>query len=73
MHHDRHPGNELLDFFDHVEVQTLLAFEFVSAMTRADGGRERVAAGPLYELDGLLWIGERGVAFVHLDVLLDAP
>ena len=50
----------------------LLAFEFVGAVAGADRGRERVAAGSLDEFDCLVWIRQAGVAFVHLDVLLDA-
>ncbi len=72
MHDDRGAGDLLLDRFDDVEVEGLLALELVGAVAGADGGGEGVAAGPLDEFDGLLGIGEAGVAFVDLDVLLDA-
>ncbi len=65
------PGINLLDFLDHVEVKTLLALEFVGAVAGADGGRQRIATGPLHEFDRFLRIRERGMAFVHLDVLFD--
>ena len=71
VHHDRRPGNSLLDFLDDVEVQALFALEFISAVAGADGGRERIAAGSLHEFDRFLRIRQRGVAFVDLDVLFD--
>ena len=45
MHDDGRAGNPLLDFLDDIEVQALLALEFVSAMAGTDRGGERVAAG----------------------------
>src|SRR6188472_2230288 len=54
-------------------METLLAFELVSTMTRADRGGERVAAGSFHKLDSFFRISERGMSFVHLDVLFDPP
>ena len=53
-------------------METLLALEFVGAVAGADGGGQRIAAGPLDEFDGFLGIGEAGVAFVDFDVFFDA-
>ena len=41
-------------------------------MAGADGGRERIAAGLLDEFDRFVRIGQAGVAFIDLDVFLDA-
>ena len=53
-------------------MQGLPALELVGAVARADGGGERVAAGELDEFLGLLGLGQAGIAFLDLDVLLDA-
>ncbi len=54
VHHDRQARNQFLDFFDHLEVKTLLALEFVGAVAGADRSRERIATGPLDELNCFL-------------------
>ena len=52
-------------------MKTLLAFEFVGAVACADRSRERIATRSFYELDRFLRICERGMAFVHLNILFD--
>ena len=56
------PGSLLLDRLDHLEVERLVALEFVGAVARADGRRERVAPALAHEFDGFLGIGQAGVA-----------
>jgi len=53
-------------------MQGLLAFELKGAVRGADGGGEAVAAGLLHKSLGLGRISQAGVAFLDLDVLLDA-
>ena len=72
VHDDGRAGNPLLDFLDDIEMQALLALEFVGAVAGADRGGERVAAGLPNEFDRFVRIGQGSVAFVHLDVFLDA-
>ncbi len=72
VHDDGRAGDFFLDGADHVEVQALLALELVRAVAGADGGGERVAPGLVDEFDGLVRVGQAGVAFVHLDVFLHA-
>jgi hypothetical protein len=66
------PGRRALIFLEHVEVEGLLALELEGAVAGADGAGEGVAAGLLDEGLGFLGLGEGGVAFLDLDVLLDA-
>ena len=66
------PGIVFADLFDDVEMQALLAFEFVGAVAGADRGGERIAAGLLDEFDRFVRIRQAGMSFIHLDVFLDA-
>ena len=76
--HDNRRGRQagffdlIANSFDHFEVQRLLTFEFVSAVTGADGGGERIAFGLLDELNSLIRIGQASMSFVHFDIFLDA-
>ena len=72
VHDNRCAGNFLLDFLDDIEMQALFAFEFVGAVAGADGGGERIATGLPNEFDRFVWIRQAGVAFIDLDVFLDA-
>ena len=40
-------------------------------MTGADRCGEGIAAGALNKLDGFLWIRQRGMALIDLDIFLD--
>ena len=71
VHNDGRAGNALLNFLGHIEVQTLCAFELVSAVAGADGRGQRVAASLPNEFYRLLRIGETGVFLVDLDVFLN--
>ena len=66
------PGRSAWIFFEHVEVQRLAALELVGAVAGADRAGEGVAAGLLDEILGLGRVGQAGIAFLDLDVLLDA-
>jgi hypothetical protein len=72
VHDEREAGQAGLDLLEHVEVEGLLALELEGAVRGADGAGEGVAAGLLDEVLGLGRIGQAGVAFLDLDVLLDA-
>jgi hypothetical protein len=70
VHHQREAGQALLDLGEDVEAQLLVAVELEGAVRGADGAGERVAAGLLDEVLGLLRFGVDVVGGV--DVLLDA-
>ena len=72
MHDERKAREAGLDLLQHVEVQGLLALELEGAVRGADGGGEAVAAGLLDKSLRLGRIGQAGVAFLDLDVLLHA-
>ena len=72
MHDDREAGELLLDRLEHLEVERLPALELEGAVAGADGAGQRIAAGLLDEVLRLFGIGQAGVAFLDLDVLLDA-
>ncbi len=72
MHHQREGGQQFLDGCDAIEVQPLLAAELVSAVRRADGHGQRIAAAALDELDRLLRIGQAGVLGRDLNVFFDS-
>ncbi len=65
-------GDFIADAFDDVEMERLVAFEFVSAVAGADGGGERIATGALDEFDDFIGVGQAGVAFIDDDIFLDA-
>ena len=70
MHHQGEVlGQRLLDLFQHVEVQALLAGELERPVRGADGHGQRVAAALLDELGRLGRIGQADAAD---DVFLDA-
>ena len=70
MHHQREAlGQDLLDLFQHVEVQPLLAGELVGPVRGADGHGQRIAAALRDELGRLAGIGQADAAG---DVLFDA-
>ena len=50
------PGNPFADPFDDIEMQPLLTFELVSAVTCADRGRQRITSGSFDEFDGFIRI-----------------
>ena len=72
MHHQREARQALLDLFQHFEVQALRTGELEGSVAGADGAGQRVAAGPFDEFLGLVRIGQFGIGFIHLDMLLHA-
>ena len=71
VHDEREAGQEGLDLVEHVEMQRLPAFELEGAVGGADRAGEGIASGGLDEPLGLGRIGQAGIAFLDLDVLLD--
>jgi hypothetical protein len=70
VHHDRHAGDEFLNLFNDFEVEALLAFEFVGAVTSADGCGQRIAPAAFHEFHRFLRVRERCMSLVDCDVLL---
>ena len=57
MQDERVTGHQIADLFKAFEVELGFALEFVRAVAGADGDGERVAAGTLHKLHGLIGIG----------------
>lgn len=57
MQDERVTGHQAADLFEAFEVELGFTLEFVRAVAGADGDGERVAAGTLHELHGLIGIG----------------
>jgi len=73
VHDQRETGQPLLNFFDDMEGDFGFAFEFISAVTGADGHSQRVAAGSFYEFFGLGRIGQMGGNVIDADhIFFDA-
>jgi len=66
------PRNPLLDRLEDVEMERLLALEFVGAVTGANGGGQRIATGRIDELHRFIGIGQTGIPSSTGDVFLDA-
>ncbi len=62
MHHQMSVGQAAMDLLDHVHRQHRaigLAREFVGAMAGAHGDGQRIDAGLVHEIDGLIGIGQK--------------
>src|SRR5579875_2727590 len=72
VHNERKTGEPFLNFCKAVKTDGLGTGELIGAVAGSDGTGQRVAAGSLHELVGLIGVGKAGVLFIYLHIFLNA-